>query len=960
MRTIPAVLAAVLLGFAPAARAAYTTPSSKTVVDFQPSQYEFGDTYATARTALSHNGYNSPIGRYQTSASYTPSVGYGTFHAVIMNNNYGVWLHASHGVTDTGGTSFLGLESYPDDSIGLAAATNQVAAYQSYYSIPTSDIAVCHEPGWAWYIGINAPAIDQYRNASTTNEAFVFASACDSYGVRGGWWAKAFAGYNYQCPNNVAHADADAAWNRMDGSNGRTGRSLGDATAVTTMVISPTGSPLVLAPAISGFTYAEFSVDGTITFDSEMDKTVDAYGLLTASGSVSIPYASWSSSTAISYGAYCNYDGSGSVTLNTSSTKSTGGISLNPDGVGTRTETYGVGYQCAGGINPAAAVDNFVVTREGPGNRIRWTTDWESGTAGWSVQRITDGAVTVTIPVAPQGGSTAASYDVTDPTGQPMDRYRLVEHQAGGGRDLTYGEPSVLPAFTPVTVEPMTYDPATVQATLEAIPDPSTETPAPFPTLYYAIVCPDSFATTAQQHADLWISRGVDAEVIRFSDCAARGGIKNTLAWLSGIATRAAVLIGDASDSAKFAAPWPTGWTKPAWPLQAGRNLLPSYYTDEPADSPSVSLSYFTPYYASDLPYADTDNDGLPDLLLGRIPAATLAQYQAYVAKLATFLATSPSASWANRASQFVYAVDFGTVPGDPLAAQAESLALQFPPTVQLSKMIDRNGPTWTTLELDSIANAQLNAGRAFVHIGSTNANRSNYAFWALQWGWTTARLAANNAFPVFLATSCDMADFDRTENPDQGTPMCERLLFEPNKGAIAIVGPTRGTFQLGNVTLAEKFLDAVFKLQAKNIGTAFLEVQRSLITQYPQFVNLARSYVLLGDPLVAPLGAPAVTAVGDSPAAPRTGLAPPSPNPFNPSTTLAVHLAARTRARLAVYDITGRLVRTLADRILPAGATRWTWNGTDDSGRPLASGVYFARLTAPAVSQTKKLVLLK
>ncbi|MBK9778043.1 MAG: VCBS repeat-containing protein [bacterium] len=70
-------------------------------------------------------------------------------------------------------------------------------------------------------------------------------------------------------------------------------------------------------------------------------------------------------------------------------------------------------------------------------------------------------------------------------------------------------------------------------------------------------------------------------------------------------------------------------------------------------------------------------------------------------------------------------------------------------------------------------------------------------------------------------------------------------------------------------------------------------------------------------------------------------------PNPFNPSTTIAFTMSSAQHATLAVYTVDGRLVRTLLDGSLPAGAQTAHWDGTGNDGRPVASGTYLYRLRA-------------
>ncbi len=83
-------------------------------------------------------------------------------------------------------------------------------------------------------------------------------------------------------------------------------------------------------------------------------------------------------------------------------------------------------------------------------------------------------------------------------------------------------------------------------------------------------------------------------------------------------------------------------------------------------------------------------------------------------------------------------------------------------------------------------------------------------------------------------------------------------------------------------------------------------------------------------------------------------------PNPFNPATTIAFSLAKNSQVVLAIYDVRGALVRVLIDEPRAAGGQRAVWDGKDDSGSDVSSGVYFYRLTAGRFQSTRKMVLLK
>jgi hypothetical protein len=83
-------------------------------------------------------------------------------------------------------------------------------------------------------------------------------------------------------------------------------------------------------------------------------------------------------------------------------------------------------------------------------------------------------------------------------------------------------------------------------------------------------------------------------------------------------------------------------------------------------------------------------------------------------------------------------------------------------------------------------------------------------------------------------------------------------------------------------------------------------------------------------------------------------------PNPFNPSTRISFELGESCRAALAVYDVRGKLVQVLARGPMEAGAHSAVWDGRNERGDPVASGVYFYRLRAGSFTETKKLVLLR
>ena len=138
--------------------------------------------------------------------------------------------------------------------------------------------------------------------------------------------------------------------------------------------------------------------------------------------------------------------------------------------------------------------------------------------------------------------------------------------------------------------------------------------------------------------------------------------------------------------------------------------------------------------------------------------------------------------------------------------------------------------------------------------------------------------------------------------------------------------------------------------------GVAIVPIVRSLpegqitvtVTNFNRFTYIGQVDVLVD--LTPVEGAtPAAVALGQN-----------HPNPFNPKTTIGFALPAASRVALDIYSASGQHVARLLDGYLPAGMQQVVWNGTDDAGRSVGSGVYFYRLQAGTWTETKKMMLLK
>jgi flagellar hook assembly protein FlgD len=83
-------------------------------------------------------------------------------------------------------------------------------------------------------------------------------------------------------------------------------------------------------------------------------------------------------------------------------------------------------------------------------------------------------------------------------------------------------------------------------------------------------------------------------------------------------------------------------------------------------------------------------------------------------------------------------------------------------------------------------------------------------------------------------------------------------------------------------------------------------------------------------------------------------------PNPFAGRTDLHFAVASASPVRLAIYDVSGRLVRRLVDQEMPAGEHMRSWDGRGADGSRAAGGVYFVRLEVGSFRQTERIVMTR
>ena len=91
-----------------------------------------------------------------------------------------------------------------------------------------------------------------------------------------------------------------------------------------------------------------------------------------------------------------------------------------------------------------------------------------------------------------------------------------------------------------------------------------------------------------------------------------------------------------------------------------------------------------------------------------------------------------------------------------------------------------------------------------------------------------------------------------------------------------------------------------------------------------------------------------------------RLTLLPSRPNPFNPTTVITYGIPEKSRVTLKIHNILGQEVRTLVSGVEPAGYQSHVWDGKDNSGNSVASGIYIYRVEAGASVESRKMLLTR
>ncbi|UCB51624.1 MAG: fibronectin type III domain-containing protein, partial [Candidatus Zixiibacteriota bacterium] len=160
-------------------------------------------------------------------------------------------------------------------------------------------------------------------------------------------------------------------------------------------------------------------------------------------------------------------------------------------------------------------------------------------------------------------------------------------------------------------------------------------------------------------------------------------------------------------------------------------------------------------------------------------------------------------------------------------------------------------------------------------------------------------------------------------------------------------------TFRSAYDTSGSEGKPVAFRLLGEDLNLIFFDFPLYFI-QEPQATELLHR-------ALSDLGASTdVEEDGESEIIPLFWLKQNYPNPFNSETIIEYALAAESRVRITVYNILGQRVKTLLDRVQPAGRHNLTWNGENERGDAVSSGIYFYRIEAGEFKNTRRMLFLK
>jgi len=368
----------------------------------------------------------------------------------------------------------------------------------------------------------------------------------------------------------------------------------------------------------------------------------------------------------------------------------------------------------------------------------------------------------------------------------------------------------------------------------------------------YIIIVHDSLARNAlQQLVSHKVSQGYSVYVDTISDGTSNSSIKDLLqeAYYQGsFMPQYVLLVGSAS--------FDTTTGDSLADAQKG-NFIPTYYITD----------YFGYRTAIDQWYAEVDTLAgeaylTPQIHIGRLPVESNDELQVYVDKLIFYDSDTCSYSWKDNLLFLSGDKNRGPFPDYPSPAmvntETQKLITDYAPDEMVKQILYYSDFENDQERRDTAVNL-IDEGLLILNGLGTGSDVGNLVYFLDRFGSdadfdANVHLSNSNKYPLVIGASCNLGQFDMSISDTIGNiynGINKNLLFAPNKGAIAFLGPAGFSGELGNFNFVEKLFTNIFQNRIFDLGTLTTSTKLySALYGYGD-PTTCRSYTLLGDPSI-------------------------------------------------------------------------------------------------------------
>lgn len=959
------------------------TPASNCAIGWFPASPDLGlDDYPLVVGTYEAQGYDWEAWFEQTWYAVDPACSVVDLPVWLRNdgNGRGAVYTRTFGFALEDGRTGVALSFYEVSALGYESMRADYSALLDDYNfVDGEEIAMLQfsEPS-GYAIGFFSSGIARLSSHNGKRAtSFVYTAVCGGARFAASWDAHVVLSYGDDCPAQVSGmtGDSDLVFSRMNGEEGVSKRAVLGASAGTALVLAGDGA-WVLAPTVVAFSPPanfQFHNKGPFEliceFDTRMEEVADPFyvhdGWMLADTEVpGYEGPSWlDDHTVRGWCVVLTCPGPVGARVNASAARSLvgkhridGGTAGQRIGVGPSGDDFHYEFSTSATHSNCMswAVDycKLGAFRDRDACVVFWAVDYERGTVAYDVYALAGGArsLLATVPAGPGSGSYApARYAVS--VRSEARRFQIIERDAWG--EATASRPFPLgqrpPDFVAIA-DGAQRRPARLEPTLFPADDLSREgtgggpPTAAIATDYVFVV---STATPAWESALTPVTsrlstQGRSWQIVRTSQSPV--AIRSALlpiyqAWLAqpGESFRPRViLVGAAYEDA-------------ADP----RNILGTFYREDP-----TGACTFTPTCSCDQLLVDFGADLMPDLPLTRVPARTLEQLQHAVTTFQDVL---------DRATGTDSHVVF--MNGD---MRADCVPLEEPTRTLLdvrdSYLQAGYSTTWLA---DSGFDCDDYAGRRGAAIQAIDQGRPcdltgtgvttqrfvgpGLFMQSMIWPYWDQSLVNQRLRLVGLFPGCDLADTDRVN--DWGWTIGETWTLADPAGASASfwISHGRGHWGTGHLKWYREFMRWRIEWLAYDLAEAMFLALRDVGTRCPGLREYLTGVQALGWPVPLRLGESGIAEAAVEDCRDVRVLA----NPGRNRVAIRYTVPAGT-VRIDLLDVTGRRVATLArEAAVDAGTYTLRWDGSDASGRRLASGVYTVVVHSARGKSASKLTLL-